>query len=95
MLPLGKNKTILGVPWLREVNPDIDWSRMEIKPQDGEGLLLVKLLNEHAKAPPVRGSAETAGVDLCSTKNAMVSARGKAVVSTASPLKCHPAHMPV
>jgi len=39
---LGKNKIILGIPWLRDNNPDINWKRETMRWRDPEPSVKVK-----------------------------------------------------
>jgi deoxyuridine 5'-triphosphate nucleotidohydrolase len=86
ILPMGEKTAILGMPWLRNVNPKIDWKRMTIQVRKGAEKLLVKKLSKEATLP-VRGTDEAAGYDLCSVENVVLSPGERKLVSTGLAIK--------
>jgi dUTP pyrophosphatase len=91
MLPMGEKTAILGMPWLRDVNPRIDWANMTVQLQEEEEKLLVKRLTEEA-VPPTRSTEGAAGYDLCSVENITIEPGKRALVSTGLAVKIPAGH---
>jgi len=49
---LGQEKAILGLPWLRKINPDIDWSKGTLWFREPEAIT-IRLVCTAKKAPYV------------------------------------------
>jgi deoxyuridine 5'-triphosphate nucleotidohydrolase len=81
ILPMKGKSAILGMPWLRDVNPHIDWANMTIQWQEDEEKLLVKRLSPEAVLPK-RSTKEAAGYDLSSVENVTIEPGHRAIVST-------------
>lgn len=81
ILPMGEKTAILGIPWLRNVNPKIDWKKMTIRIRKGAERFLVKRLTTDAKMPK-RGSPGAAGYDLCSIEGVTIPPGQREVVGT-------------
>jgi len=47
---LGQEKAILGLPWLRKINPNIDWSKGMLRFREPE-TITIRLVRTAEKAP--------------------------------------------
>ena len=65
---LGRQKIILGFPWLNEHNPDINWKTGELKwrtPYPG----LAQLFRKHQGKPPSPPTSQNVGMNGHGTKS--------------------------
>lgn len=98
LIPSPAHPIILGLPWLQQHNPDIDWLSRTVLPRsktlasaslNPPPTLQVQKLHPKAQTP-IRSSVEAAGHDLASIEQILVPKRGQALVSTGLAIQVPP-----